>query len=76
MACGKRGTFIQHHTNIGTEQRLNFDAAFGRQHVITPVNMALEAHAIFAHLGKLRQRHHLKPAAIGKYWAIPLHELL
>ena len=72
----KRRAFIQHHADIGTQQRLYLNTAFGRQHMLAAIEMALKAHPVLAHFGQFGQRHDLKTAAIGKYRPVPLHEIL
>ena len=46
----------------------------GRQHVRRPVEVALEAHPLLAHLGQLGEAHHLIAAAVGQDRPVPAHE--
>ena len=38
--------------------------------------MRLKGHPVFAHLAQAGQAHHLKPAAIGQNWTLPIHKLM
>ena len=70
------GAFVKRHDNVGAQKPLDFHRAFGRQHMFRPVEMALERHALFGDFAQRRQAHHLIPAAVGQYRAVPARKLV
>ena len=66
--------FVELHGNVGAEQRLDLDRAFGRELVHGAVEMRAEHHVLLGQLAQARQRHHLEAAGIGEDRARPVHE--
>ena len=74
--CGQRGAFVKAHHNVRAEQLLNFHRPFRRQLMLGPVNVGFKRNAMFRHFAQIRQRHHLKPTAVGQDRLVPIHELM
>ena len=73
---GKLETLVQLHLDVGAEQALDLDGAFGREHVRRAVEVRLEAHALLADRAQLAERHDLEAARVRQDRALPAHELM
>ena len=73
---GQSDAFIHLHGNVGAEQELYLDRAFGRQLDLCAVDMGAESDGFFTHLAEFGQRHHLKAAGVREHRSVPTCKLL
>ena len=69
-------TFVESHDDVRPQQSLDFHRAFGAEHMLRSVEMALERHTLFGNFAKCRKAHHLIAAAVGQYRSVPAGKLM
>ena len=68
-------TLVKRHCDSGCEIRLYAHALFGTHKDMAPVHMRREINALFLYASELRQREHLKSAAVREDGSAPARKL-
>ena len=74
VLAGVRRTLVEGHDDVGADGALDVHHAFRRERVFGAVDVALEGDAFLFDLAPMRQRVHLKAAAIGQDRSLPAIE--
>ena len=70
------GAFVKSHHDVAAQKPLDFHAAFRCQHMLRPIDVAAEFHALLSQLPQVRQTHNLITAAVGEDRPVPVHEFV
>ena len=75
-ACGICETIVEDHHDIRTKRGLNVNGLFWTQEVRAPIQVGLEADAVFIEIAQGTQAEYLVATAVGQDRAVPCHEAM